>query len=647
MNILKAIKALAMRSPEPLPSGLATEQALRLIDEGNDLEDGGDLAAAMQRYEAALSLAPTLGRAHLNRGNVLLNRGDYAGALKAFETALLHQSQYPGAYFNMGNALRASGRLGEAISAYDSAIAQKPDFQDAKITRASVLDDMGRFEESVVAYREVLGMAPDFCELRCDLAHVLSRQGKFTDALAEYRWAVQGQPGLAKAHSGTGNILKDMGQIDDAMASFNNAIELQPDNASAVSGLLFVSNYRKDQPETELVELARRYGSLVQRQAHRHTVWRNIPDPDRLIRVGFVSGDLRAHPVSYFLEGVLAALAAQEPAQMALHAYASTSATDIVTQRLMASCDGWHVVAELTDERLAELVHSDGIDILIDLSGHTGHNRLSMFAWKPAPIQVSWLGYFATTGVAEIDYLIADSWSLPESEDANFVETIWRLPETRLCFTPPDEKVAVSDLPALRNGYITFGCFNHLAKMNDAVVALWAKLLQSIPDSRLLLKSPPLVEKVVRTSVLQRFAQHGIDPARIMTEGLSSRQGYLEAYCKIDVALDPFPYPGGTTSAESLWMGVPVLTMAGKRFLSRQGSGLLKSAGLGDWIADDEDAYLHIALTRTANLDALSTLRRNLRAKVLASTLFDAARFADQFAQALRGMWRHWCSTKN
>jgi predicted O-linked N-acetylglucosamine transferase (SPINDLY family) len=317
---------------------------------------------------------------------------------------------------------------------------------------------------------------------------------------------------------------------------------------------------------------------------------------------------------------------------------------DELTQRIKSCCKEWCSTAIHSDKNLARKIRDDDIDILIDLSGHTAHNRLLMFAWKPAPIQVSWLGYFATTGVPTIDYLIADPWTLPEDEEVNFTEKIWRLPETRLCFTAPEIEVEIGDLPALTNDYITFGCFNNLAKVNISVITLWARVLTSVPGSRLHLKSKQFGDASVYERILNCFASHGIAPHRLKLEGASPRLEYFQTYNRIDIALDPFPFTGGTTSAESLWMGVPVLTMAGERFLSRQGVGLLMNAGLPEWIAVDQDDYVARAVRHASDLQRLAALRKGLRQQVLDSPIFDAPRFARHFEEALRGMWTHWCN---
>ena len=400
----------------------------------------------------------------------------------------------------------------------------------------------------------------------------------------------------------------------------------------------------EEQTPESLLEEAKIFGEIAARQANSITSWNNAPDPERCLRVGFVSADLNFHPVGFFIEGVLHALASRDSGKLDIFAYTNNSRVDGVSQRIKSLCHHWTEVFGLMDYELAELIQKDEIDILIDLSGHSGRNRLPVFAWKPAPIQVTWLGYFATTGLEAIDYLIADPWTLPESEEANFTESIWRLPDTRLCFTPPDTNVVIRPLPALAEKTITFGCFNNLNKMNDTVIAVWARLLTEVPNSRLYLKARQLYRPSAHAEVIERFKRHGILPSRLVLEGPEERANYLAAYNRVDIALDPFPYTGGTTTAEALWMGVPVLTMSGKHFLARQGVGLLMNAGLPDWIASDPDDYVARAVSHANDLEGLADLRTRLRAQVLSSPVFDAARFAMHFEAALRGMWKKWCA---
>jgi protein O-GlcNAc transferase len=399
-----------------------------------------------------------------------------------------------------------------------------------------------------------------------------------------------------------------------------------------------------DVADDVLVADTRRYGEIVANKARPYQAWSNTPDANRPLRIGLVSGDFCNHPVGHFLEGVLSALHAQATGRLHLLAYATVARSDAVTNRLKAYCQVWRDVSALPDQHLAERIRADEVDILIDLSGHSAFNRLPMFAWKPAPVQATWLGYFASTGVAAIDYFLADPWSLPDGGASAFTEQIWCLPETRFCFTPPSERAPVSSLPAASNGHITFGCFNNLRKMNDSVVALWAQVLQQVAGSRLHLKAIQLDDEAVRQEVIRRFAAHGIAADRLSLAGPSPRAEYLQAYHQVDIALDPFPFTGGTTTAESLWMGVPVLTMAGRHLVSRQGLGLLMNAGLPGWVATDPQDYVDKAIAYAADLQALSTLRAGLRKQVLASPVFDAPRFAVAFEAALREMWVRWCA---
>ena len=758
--------------PLPVPD------ASKLIDEGNALEDQGQLEEALQRYVAALKLAPTLPRAHLNRGNALMSLGSTEEAACAYSAALVHDPDFAAAHFNLGNAYVALNRRDDALGAYRRALALKPDFADAEVALGALHQDLGqrddaaasyrravkidpaygaahgnlgnvlqemgqpeqaiasyrraleldpqlvmahyglgnalqalgrygdavasyrhvvqrhpdfapahgnlgnalqaigqneaavasyrrvlqlapelakahfdlgnalnglaRIPEAIASYRDAIRLDPKFVDAHCMLGNALKEETRFDEAFACYRRALEIDPRSADAHNNVGNTNKRLGRMKEAIASYESALQHEPDFALALGNLLFIQHALAEVPASTLLPRARRFGELTAQHARPFTTWTNAPVSDRMLRVGLVSGDLRSHAVAHFLESVLAALKSQAPSRVELHAYSNHTSVDAVSARIKASCRAWCLAAHMTDEALAQRIRDDGIDILIDLSGYTAFNRLQVFAWKPAPVQVTWLGYFATTGIAAIDYLIADPWALPESEDANFTERIWRLPETRLCFTPPDEAVAVGPLPALTNGYVTFGCFNDIAKMNDAVVALWARVLVAVPNSRLYLKSRQIQAASVGQDIKERFGRHGVDAGRLILEGASPRAEYLAAYGRVDISLDPFPYPGGTTTVEGLWMGVPVLTLAGETLLARQGVGLLMNAGLPEWVAVDEDDYVARAVSHADDLSRLAALRNGLRQQVLASPICDAPRFARNFEAALRGMWQHW-----
>ncbi|WP_254774920.1 tetratricopeptide repeat protein [Polaromonas sp. YR568] len=585
---------------------------MRTLEEGIAFESQGQIDRALHCYDLAIHLMPELARAHFHRGNILLDRGDAATALEAYEKAKVLKPDSAALHYNMGNALLRLGRVEAGIAACRQAISLKPEFVDAHVTLGLSLEELGKHQ----------------------------------DAMACYRSALEIDPHSAAAHVNLGSILTIFGRPTEALASFRTALKIDPFFFVAHSNLLLVQNFLDDSFErTRLID-AKRYGDLVTQQARAYTSWPNSPDPARCLRVGFVSADLRAHPVGYFLEAAIAALASRTAGQVVLFAYATLPGSDEITDRIRSHFHTWNEVSGLTDEALARRIRTDGIDILIDLSGHAASNRLSMFAWKPAPVQVSWLGYFATTGVPAIDYFIADAWSLPASEESNFTETIWRLPETRLCFTPPAPGLQVGPLPAISRGYLTFGCFNNLTKMNDAVVALWARILTAVPNSRLFLMAPQLSQLSMQQSVIERFSAHGIGAEYLKLSGSVPRAEYLKSYNEVDIALDPFPYTGGTTTVEALWMGVPTLTMAGKSLLSRQGVGLMMNAALPDWVVPTPEDYVHRAISHANDLRQLATLRAGLRQQVQASPIFDAPRFAGHFEAVLRGMWVTWCANQ-
>jgi len=493
----------------------------------------------------------------------------------------------------------------------------------------------------VASCRRALEIKPDFAEAHSNLGNVLKDLGQFDDAMVSYHRALKIKPDLAEVHGNLGHALKDIGQLDGAEASYRQALAIKPDYAEAHGGLLLALNYTATHAPAYCLAEARQYGRMVAKKVTaRFSAWQCVAKPERL-RVGMVSGDLWSHPVGFFLESMLAQL---DNTRIELIAYPTHHKADELTARIRPYFSAWKPLLGLNDEAAARLIHADGVHVLLDLSGHTGHNRLPVFAWKPAPVQVTWLGLPATTGVEEIDYVLGDPYALPPEFESHFTEAVWRMPDSCLCLAVPASPVQVVPLPALAAGYVTFGSFNNLTKMTDAVVAVWARILQSVPNSRLLLKTKQLSDPVVCANTRQRFADCGIAPDRLTLSGtLPSRDDHLAAYNKVDIALDTFPYPGVTTSVEALWMGVPVLSLRGDRFMSRTAESIAHNAGLPDWVAADEDDYVAKAVAFTADLGRLAALRAGLRQQVLASPLFDAPRFARNFDEALWGMWQTWC----
>jgi protein O-GlcNAc transferase len=569
--------------------------------------------------------------------------GQGKDALSALQKTAEYLPNDAEAHRNLAGALHGVGEAEKAVESYRRALVIKPDYVEAHTKLANVLKERREFDGAIAHYRRALMLSPDSVESHNNLGNILKDIDQLDNAVASFRRALEIKPDSTEALTNLGNVLTFLGELDQAADSYRRAIEIKPDFIDARSSLLYIHNYLSDQSTEKLLHDAKQYGDLVTKKASSNTAWNNQADPDRCLRVGLVSADLHMHPVGYFVEAMLASLATEAPGRIEVFAYSNHDQVDAIRTRIKTHCNTWREVAKLSDAQLAQQIVDDKIDILIDLSGHTAKNRLPMFAWKPAPVQASWLGYFATTGVAAMDYFIADPWTAPPAIEPHFTEKILRLPESYICFTAPDIDVPVAPLPALKNGFITFGCFNNLTKMNDAVVALWARVLQAVPNSRLLLKTKQLNNPTVRQNVLDRFARQGIQVGQLMLESAAPRAELLATYNRVDIALDPFPYPGGTTSVEALWMATPVLSLAGDRFLSHLGESILHNAGLPDWIAIDADDYVAKAVAHAGDVQALATLRNGLRQQVLASPLFDAPRFARHFESTLRSAWTQWC----
>ena len=603
----------------------------------------GDKNAAVECYRRMLEKAPDNAELQSDVGVALTKLGRPEDSLPVFRRALELSPDIAVIHSNLGVALKKLGRYKEAVASYRRALALKPDFPEALNNMGTVLHKLGQVAEAEKSYRSALALQPTNSDIHNNIGTLCQNLGHLTEAASSYRRSLECDPSYIDAYSNLGSVLAELGQLEQATECYKKALELDPQYAIAHSNLLFTNNYMSEHSSSPLLVEARQFGEMVAAQAKPFTSWKCPPEINRKLRVGIVSADFRQHPVGYFAENVLRAVAKHAASRVSLIALSNHPQYDEFTKRIKSACAAWHDVYGMSDQQLANLIHDEAIDILIDLSGHTAENRLPAFAWKAAPVQVTWLGYFATTGVSEIDYLIADPWTLPPEEEQFFTERIWRLPETRLCFTPPKVDLPVSGLPALTSGQITFGCFNNLTKVTDMVVAVWSTILKTVPKSRLFMKARALQETTVQEELISRFSKYGIGRERLILEGYVPRSDYLAAYHRIDIGLDPFPYPGGTTTAEALWMGVPVLTLAGERFLARQGVGLLMNAGLPDWVATDQEDYVSRAVANASNLEHLASLRAGLRQQVLASPIFDATRFARHFEAALRGMWEKWC----
>ncbi|HQB39952.1 MAG TPA: tetratricopeptide repeat protein [Deltaproteobacteria bacterium] len=592
---------------------------------------------ALPVMQKTIELMPGEAEPHNNLGVVLKNLERFAEAETSFRQALQLRPDYPEALTNLGNTLREHGRFTEAETCHRHALKIMPDYAKAHNNLGNLLSTLGNYKEAEAHFRTALSLMPSYADACFNLADTFKEMGRQNDAIALLRKSLQLKPDFHQAHCVLGALLILNGQYEAGMSHLHKSIELKRDFSNALGAIVFNMNYSKHHTPTDLLNAAIEFGKIVSsKTTSPYNQW-FCETNAKILRIGLVSGDFNNHPVGAFLENILANI---NPALLELYAYPTQAKVDSLTDRIRPHFKCWKSLAGLNDRLAAQLIHSDAIHILMDLSGHTEHNRLPVFAYKPAPIQVTWLGYSGTTGLDQINYILGDPYVTPHAEAGHFSENIWQLPESYLCYSEPDIDVDVASLPSITTGQVTFGCFNNLAKVNDHVIAIWSRILHARSNSSLFLRTSQLQDSAVLDSILQRFSTHGIKADRLILDGTySSRTELFRAYHQVDIALDPFPYNGTTTSAEALWMGVPVLTMRGDRFISHVGESILTNAGLPEWIAADEDDYVAKAVEFTSDLDSLSRLRAGLREQVLSSPLFDAPRFARHFADAMWGMW--------
>lgn len=561
-------------------------------------------------------------------------QGRNAEALQAKQRAVELLPNDAEALANLANALAGAGRYKQAAQSRARICALRPGEASLFNDWGNALRDAQDMPAAQSAYEQALALDPRMAESLANLANTLVDLGRPCEAERRYREALALQPARGEIHSNFGNLLKSQGRHAEALACYREAMRLLPQFAGAHTNYLLGLNHVPGiAPQTVKAE-AITYGRWADSKVRTRPALA-LRSPGDIVRVGFVTGDLRRHPVGYFLESTLQHWPRD---RVSLVAYATSALEDGLTSRVKPCFDRWRMVQSMSDEQLAQVIALDGIDVLVDLAGHTALNRLPLFAWRPARVQATWLGYFATTGVAQMDWLLTDDASIRPEEEADFTERIWRLPGTRLCFSPPEEAVEVSELPARRNGFITFGSFQNLGKTNDEVLALWSRVLREVPRSRLRLQNVQVGEPEMQEIFVARLAAAGIPAERVALHGRMNRLGYLRAHGEVDIVLDTFPYPGGTTTCEALWMGVPTITLAGTSLLSRQGESLLAAAGTSDWIGRTPDDYVAKAVALAGSIDRLAEIRAGLRERVASSGLFDAPRFARELADAFVAM---------
>jgi predicted O-linked N-acetylglucosamine transferase (SPINDLY family) len=652
-------------------AGLWPGNAVAQYNLGSALALAGALAEASAALQRAAELRPDDPEVHNNRGGVLQRMGRTEEAVAAYRRAIALKADHGAAWSNLGSALCALGRLEEAIVVLDRAVALAPAHARAHANRGAALHAAGRLDEAIAALGRALALEPRGIAAHANLGRALHDADRIDEAEAVLLRALGIDPGCAEVHMNLGNVQKDQARIAEAVRSYERALELEPGHAAAASHRLFALHLDPDRDaetlRTECRRWADRFAAPLAAEIRPQTLspWERVPEGrvragaqpsamasstpaegqrattglGRRLCIGFVSADFRSHPVGRLL---LPLFVHRDRDRYEFHAYSDVRAVDAVTRQFADLADAWHTIAGRSDAEVARRIRDDGIDILIDLAQHTAGNRLLVFARKPAPVQVSMLGMPAATGLATIDYRLTDGCLEPAGtgtadQDEADIERPLRLPHGFWCYPPVHDAPPVGELPALSARTITFGCLNQSAKLSRPALELWIKILESVDGARLLLQVSSAWQ---RDRIHAMFRAGGIAPERIAFARRVPLLTYLASYHAVDVGLDPFPYSGGTTTMDALWMGVPVITLAGRTAVGRGGVSILTNVGLPELIAGTPDEYIAIARALAGDPGRLAELRRGLRGRMAASPLLDGRQYAADLEAAFRRMWQ-------
>ncbi|KAF5954068.1 hypothetical protein HYC85_006924 [Camellia sinensis] len=677
--------------------------AIVLTDLGTSLKLAGNAQEGIQKYYEAIKIDPHYAPAYYNLGVVYSEMMQSDMALGCYEKAALERPMYAEAYCNMGVIYKNRGDLESAIACYERCLVVSPNFEIAKNNMAIALTDLGtkvklegdidqgveyykkalyynwhyadamynlgvaygemlKFDMAIVFYELAfhfnphcaeacnnLGLAlsikPNFSQSLNNLGVVYTVQGKMDAAASMIEKAIVANPTYAEAYNNLGVLYRDAGNITLAIESYEQCLKIDPDSRNAGQNRLLALNYIHEGTDDKLFEAHRDWGRRFMRLYPQYTSWENPKDPERPLVIGYVSPDYFTHSVSYFIE---APLVYHDYANHKVVVYSAVVKADAKTNRfrdkVLKKGGIWRDIYGIDEKKVASMVREDKVDILIELTGHTANNKLGMMACRPAPVQVTWIGYPNTTGLPTIDYRITDA--LADSPDTRhkYVEELVRLPECFLCYTPSPEAGPVSPTPALSNGFITFGSFNNLAKITTKVLQVWARILCAVPNSRLVVKCKPFCSDSVRQRFLSTLEQLGLESQRVdLLPLILLNHDHMQSYALMDISLDTFPYAGTTTTCESLYMGVPCVTMGGSVHAHNVGVSLLSTVGLGHLVAKNEDEYAQLALKLASDVTALSNMRTGLRDLMSKSPLCDGSKFTLGLESTYRNMWKRFC----
>jgi protein O-GlcNAc transferase len=573
-----------------------------------------------------------------------LQSGDLQKAEHIFRDILEGQPNNVSALHFIGVIYYQLKKYDAAIKYIKKALQFGPDYVDAYNNLGSILLEIGRLDEAVDCFKKAIELHPDFDRAYYNLGAALKEQWRIDDAMSCYRRAIQLNPHLVEAYNNLGLALQDQGNVEKAEEYYRCALEMRPDFTLCFSNLLILMNYNSRHDAQSIFAEHLRFSRQIAKPRYPAAFhYANDRRRSRQLRVGYVSASFNRYSVNYFLEPVLVS---HNHDRFEVFCYSDVSIPDNTTERMRGYSDQWREIKGMPDEKAAELIRKEGIDILVDLAGHTGYNRMLVFARKPAPVQISWLGYPNTTGLSTIDYRIVDGYTDPPGlTDPFYTEKLIRLPDSFLCYLPDKDSPAVSDLPAMKFGHITFGSFNYFPKVSPQTAELWAKILIAVPGSRLVMKTRNFADSATRRYAMDMFIRQGIAAERIELLSMkTSFEAHLDTYNRIDIALDTFPYNGTTTTCEALWMGAPVVTFAGNVHASRVGRSILTNIGLPELVAGTFEEYISIAVNLAGDLKRLQTMREGLRDRMVHSPLTDAERFIVNLENCYLKMWEEWCN---
>jgi protein O-GlcNAc transferase len=529
-----------------------------------------------------------------------------------------------------------------AIDYIRKALHFAPDYVDAYNNLGIVLQEIGDLDSAISCYQMAIKLNPNFVRAYHNVGTALKEKWQIDDAIMNYKRALQLDPNFAEAYNSLGDAFQDQGKLTEAEKCYRHALKIKPMH-TYFHNLLLMMNYDSRYDTRTVLAEHRKFAEQYEKPLYPlHVSHKKSKNISKRLKIGYVSPDFRKHSVAYFIEPVLAS---HNRRQFEIFCYSDVLKEDEVTERMQRHADHWQRIAGISDEEVYHFIREHGIDILVDLAGHTANNRLLVFARKPSPVQVSWIGYPATTGLSTIDYKIVDAYTDPPGlTDTFYTEKLLRLPDSFFCYRPDDDSPIVGDLPALKSAHVTFGSFNYFSKVSEETADVWATILKALPDSRLVMKARNFADKTARRCAIDMFVGRGIAVERIeMMPMKSSFREHLDTYNSIDIALDTFPYNGTTTTCEALWMGVPVVTLSGKTHASRVGTSILSNIGLTDFIAHTPEEYIETAVDTARNISALKQLRESLRKKMAHSALCNKESFAINLEHAYRRIWIAWC----